>query len=183
MTLGSAAAMCGEGNRYRGGKVVCHPINWCHCKGLNFMRFLKSARENESPKLFECDWNSETHAWSNCITWLGIFHINPIRFNSIICFSHPARHLNNNQSSKIKINFRKWEAWLELQEKTPESSRPFNMFILLNNRLHHLSSFILCACDFFPYSLYSRYVCCDYSIDKWRTTTEKIVQWISHFGI
>lgn len=52
---------CGKGNRYRGGKIVCHPINWCHCKGLDFMRFLKSAIEKMRAEIiWMSDWNGET---------------------------------------------------------------------------------------------------------------------------
>lgn len=51
-------------------KIVCHPINWCHCKGLSFMRISSVMSEmryaDEGPKnrcmTFDLQFNYASHS-------------------------------------------------------------------------------------------------------------------------
>lgn len=151
----------GKGNRFRGGKIVCHPINWCHCKGLNFMRFLKSTREWEKMRVKNSNAieivrrAKQLHYMTRCLP----IQTNPFQFNYML-LTH-SQTFNNNQSSQIKINFRKWEAWLLKSKKClnhPDrliclscwiTATPFIVVYLCVWFFPLFSMFVVCVCALF----------------------------------
>lgn len=101
-------------------KIVCHPINWCHCKGLSFYENFKC---NVRDAICRRRAKESMHDFRSSIQ---------------LCFSQSDSQQSN--PKKIKSIFDNEMRMMEWK-KVHESSRPFNMFILLNSRYGSLSSF------------------------------------------